>query len=733
MASDEARVLVLYTGEPTRHLKHPTSIRNMVFVTHRWNHRHAQVERRRIHAACRVPRLELEVTSKVLTIAPQIVLNAQKSLVRIRRFHDPGQDSVFANSQSVAAYSAWSQNAASRASSGANTPAIDRSPTPIESDPTALTVQTTEGPRLLPSLVTPRTAQGKRIRYAIHEYEKLIDSSEVELRDWIRIATDIELNYQLYDGFVILHGTDTMAYSASALSFLLEDLGKTVILTGAQIPLSELFTDAIDNMLASLILAGHYAIPEVCVFFNNTLLRGNRSIKASSEELHAFSSPNLPPLATVGIGIDVRWTEVLRPGLRAFRAHKKLSSRVATLRIFPGITGEHIRAFFKADDVRGVVLASYGAGNAPRKPELLQAFKEATDRGVVIVNVSQCTTGAVAPEVYETGRALLAVGISGGADMTVECALAKLSYLLSKDLSALQIRRLLSQPLRGELTLTTPPQTHASPLQAGERLRGLFSRILECAPASSVKSPSGRPRSLSMTTASEGDARSTFNEGLLLPDEFQASWPATLKDEEIAEQAILPFLLGQASSRPDALLDNLLSSLANQSQATDSNGNNASDSTPIVVTALLNESATASMQTPLHLACLACQASNVGLLLAHGASVHVRDALSHSPLYYASRQTLNETEQDLTTRLNIVKQLKRCGAHFGETELDSGVVGLELLKSRKMRINGGTGCRGSTDGVQSQVARLGEQIWEEALGSKQVEQRALEAVQNLLQ
>ncbi|KAK4058501.1 hypothetical protein OIO90_000663 [Microbotryomycetes sp. JL221] len=646
------------------------------------------------------------------------------------RFHDPGQDSVFANSQSVAAYSAWSRSAASRASSsGTATPVIDGTHSPFdkvgEEDPTALTVRTSQGTLSLPSLVTPRTAQGKRIRYAIHEYEKLIDSSEVELKDWIRIATDIELNYQLYDGFVVLHGTDTMAYSASALSFLLEDLGKTVILTGAQIPLSELFTDAIDNMLASLILAGHYAIPEVCVFFNNTLLRGNRAIKASSEELHAFSSPNLAPLAQVGIGIDVRWSEVLRPGLRAFRAHKKLSAQVATLRIFPGITGEHIRAFFKAEDVRGVVLASYGAGNAPRKPELLEAFKEATDRGVVVVNVSQCVTGAVAPEVYETGRALLAVGIVGGADMTVECALAKLSYLLSKDLTPQQIRRLLSQPLRGELTLTTPPQTHASPVQAGERLRSLFARILECAPTSSLKSPNGRPRSLSMAaTTSDGDALSSImynhnsnnnNDELSMPDEFKATWPATLKDEEVAEQAILPFLLGQAASRTDSLLDTLLSSLASQTTTSVSNSNNEADDSSIVVMALLNESATASMQTPLHLACLAAQSTNVDLLLNHGASVHVRDALSHSPLYYAARIRSNESRQDLKARGRIVDTLVQAGAHFGETELDSGVVGLEVLKSRKTKDEGES-----------------EQIWVKALGGKEMETRAIEAARNLL-
>jgi lysophospholipase len=196
-----------------------------------------------------------------------------------------------------------------------------------------------------------------------------------------------------------------------------------VILTGAQIPLAELFTDAIDNLLGSLIIAGHYHIPEVCVFFDNKLLRGNRSNKASSEEFGAFESPNLPPLATVGIGIgwltfrgwlfqrltwitftDVAWTEVLRPGIRAFRAHKSLSAKVgtssvvalalncckltdstssATLRIFPGISGSSVRAFLNADDVRGVVLESYGAGNAPRREDLLSAFREATDRGVV--------------------------------------------------------------------------------------------------------------------------------------------------------------------------------------------------------------------------------------------------------------------------------------------------------------------------------------------------------------
>ncbi|ORY74287.1 asparaginase-domain-containing protein [Leucosporidium creatinivorum] len=619
MASDEARVLVLYTGGTIGMLK-----------------------------------------TKEGGYAPHSGFLAS-NLRSQSRFHDPEQDSVFANSQSVSAYSAWSLNAASKASSGTSTPAI---PLPVEGDASCITVQTPEGARLLPSLVTPRTAQGKRIRYAIYEYETLIDSSEVELNDWIRIANDIELNYKLYDAFVVLHGTDTMAYSASALSFLLEDLGKPVILTGAQIPLSELFTDAIDNLLGSLIIAGHYAIPEVCVFFDNKLLRGNRSIKASSEEFHAFQSPNLPPLAAVGIDIDVEWNEVLRPGLRAFRAHKTLSSKVATLRIFPGISGSAIRAFLNADDVRGVVLESYGAGNAPRREELLSAFREATERGVVIVNVSQCTTGAVAPDIYETGRALAAVGITGGADMTVECALAKLSYLLSKeDLSPAQVRRLLAQPLRGELTLVNPAPTYSSPLDAGQRLRTLFAQVIECAPTTSrgPHTPAQRPRSLSSVTGSDMPSQPDPVE---LPAEFNPPWPATLKDEETAEKAILPYLLGQASARHDTFLDTLLASIVPPTATND----------PTVI-ALLNEPSTPSLQTPLHLAVLAGQASNVELLLSHGASVHARDILGHSALFYAAKSGAEGRR--------MVMALKQAGAHLGETELEGGDVGLELLKARR--------------------------------------------------
>ncbi|SCV67846.1 BQ2448_5457 [Microbotryum intermedium] len=616
------------------------------------------------------------------------------------RFHDPHQDSVFANSQSVSAYSSWLSTNGSKPPSAASSPRLPGGSAPGEHDLLAtMTVHTPDVQLNLPSLVTPRTAQGKRIRYAVYEYQKLIDSSEVELSDYIRMASDIEANYKIFDAFVILHGTDTMSYSASALSFLLEDLGKTVILTGAQIPLSELFTDAIDNLLGSLIIAGHYRIPEVCVFFDNYLLRGNRSVKASSEEFGAFESANLAPLASVGTGIDVVWNEVLRPGLRPFRAHKSLSADVATLRVFPGITGKAIRAFL-GPEIKGVVLESYGAGNAPRREDLLSAFREAADRGVVIVNVSQCAIGSVS-EIYETGRALAAlvscsravpshrltsdsflysVGIAGGADMTVECALAKLAYLLSKpELTPAQVRKLMGRSLRGELTVHSPAPAYSSPVPASDRLRTLFSRVLECSvPAmGATSSPSNKSQLTLHSTADD-----------LMPEDFDQPWPANLRDAEAAEKAILPYLLGQAAARPNALLDQLISSLDSDATSSDKDQEEARvpgaavAASPTKVIALLNEPSTPILQTPLHIAVIAGQAHNVDLLLASGASVHLRDRLSHSALFYAARATASETTND-SNLLRIVESLRNAGAHLGEVEIERGDVGVEIARAWK--------------------------------------------------
>ncbi|GAA5865695.1 hypothetical protein JCM3774_004969 [Rhodotorula dairenensis] len=598
-------------------------------------------------------------------------------------FHDPAGQSVFANSSSVGAFDQWS---AAQSQSGTSSPA----PVRDVGDPLVIRVETSSGPVYLPSLVTPRFAQGKRIRYAIYEYEQLIDSSEIEPSDWINIATDIERNYQSFDGFIVLHGTDTLAFSASALS-------KTVVLTGAQIPLSELFTDAVDNLLGSLIIAGHYIIPEVLLFFDNSCFRGNRAVKVSSEDFHAFQSFNLPALATVGIDVEVAWQQVLRPGPRRFRAHKTLSSDVATLRLFPGITGRTIRAFLQPDGVRGVVLESYGAGNAPRRDELLSAFREATERGVVIVNVTQCEIGAVSSEIYETGRALAAVGIVGGGDMTTECALAKLAYLLSKpELSPAQIRTLLSQPLRGELTPVASVPAYSSPYDTETRLRTLFSQLVECGPAAH--------RSIGQFAHRRSRSRSSGSDPTL-PEEFGSAWPNTLADEACLRSAVMPYLLSQASSRTDHLLDTLVASLNVPDTLTNPNSSAATSAAsvhPLALPSLLNEPATVLLQTPLHLAVLAALPRNVEQLLSHGASVHSRDTHGHSPLYYAAKHG-GETGSAM------VKLLRAAGAHLSEREIEAGFVGLEVLKAE----------------------RAGDEIWIEAAGRDEVE-RAKRVLRSLM-
>ncbi|GAA5998416.1 uncharacterized protein JCM10292_001182 [Rhodotorula paludigena] len=580
------------------------------------------------------------------------------------RFYDPAGESVFANSESVGAFKSWS---ASRSRSGASTPTPPH--LPPEQDPTALRVETSDGHIYVHSLVTPRFAQGKRVRYAVWEYENLIDSSEIEPSDWIRIASDIERNYHAFDGFLILHGTDTLAFTASALSFLLEDLGKTVILTGAQIPLSQLFTDAVDNLLASLAIAGHYLIPEVLLVFDNMAFRGNRCIKASSEDFHAFQSFNLPPIAEVGIDIEVAWSQVLRPGPRPFRVHKKLCADVATLRIFPGITGAAVRAFLSASGgIRGAVIETYGAGNAPRREELLSAFREASERGVVLVNITQCPTGAVASDIYATGRALAAAGIVSGADMTTECALAKLSYLLSKpELSPDQVRKLLSQPLRGELTPSAPVPTYSSPHDVDTRLRALFSQLIECAPPQqrAAAHKAVRPQ------VTAGDP--------VLPPEYSATWPATLADEEALKAAVMPYLLSQAASQSTDLLRTLVASLDTPALPPVTSQLTSTSSSTLALPSLLNEAAQTTLQTPLHLAVLAGNSPNVDLLLSSGASVHVRDAHGHSPLFYAVRHGATSVDE----ARKMVVSLKAAGAHLGELELETGAVGLEVCKAGK--------------------------------------------------
>jgi L-asparaginase len=291
--------------------------------------------------------------------------------------------------------------------------------------------------------------------FEIHEYEPLIDSSNMSPKLWLHIARDIAAHYEAFDGFVVLHGTDTMAYTASALPFMLQGLAKPVVITGGQIPLCEIRNDARENLITAMMIAAQCAIPEVCLFFGNYLLRGNRSVKINADGFDAFGSPNFPALGTAGVGIDIRWDLVLPPpSKRAPLAVKAFTeSRVAALRLFPGISADIVQNIL-APPIKGLVLETYGVGNAPDNDQtFLDVLKQATDRGVVIVNCTQCLQGRVHTNIYATGTSLKRIGVISGFDMTAEAALAKLFHLFSLNLSVEQVKTQMQLNLHGELTL----------------------------------------------------------------------------------------------------------------------------------------------------------------------------------------------------------------------------------------------------------------------------------------
>jgi len=290
--------------------------------------------------------------------------------------------------------------------------------------------------------------------YVIHEYDPLLDSSEMTPEHWLKIAQDIADNYDKYNGFIVLHGTDTMAYTASALSFMFNGLQKPVIITGSQIPFCEIRNDAGENLITALMIAANYPIPEVSLYFGNRLLRGCRSVKVNADGFDAFDSPNFPPLGIAGIDIEVNWDliqDVSDDSTKHLIVKKSIETRVGTLRLFPGISADIVSNILRPP-LKGLVLETYGAGNAPRDSDFIDALKSAVKRGVVIVNCTQCLKGTVS-SVYATGSALAKAGVISGFDMTTEAALAKLFYLFSAGYESEQVKEEMQKNLRGELTL----------------------------------------------------------------------------------------------------------------------------------------------------------------------------------------------------------------------------------------------------------------------------------------
>ncbi len=293
-----------------------------------------------------------------------------------------------------------------------------------------------------------------------YQFTRPIDSSDMNPRLWSQLVRIITEKYPLYDGFVILHGTDTMAYTASALSFMMENLTKTVILTGSQLPINQVRTDGKENLITSIEIASSFRddftakVPEVCIYFSGKLLRGNRTVKINADGFNAFESFNYPKLAEAGVNIVYNEDFILTPDFnKPMLPHMGVDSNTVVFSLFPGIQENIIQKILDTSDLRSIVMRSYGSGNAPRSPWLIKALQRASQKGINVVNISQCVAGTVEMNRYDTGFHLKNSGVISGYDSTVECAVTKLMCFQGIYKDNKIVRNFMSRSVAGEITI----------------------------------------------------------------------------------------------------------------------------------------------------------------------------------------------------------------------------------------------------------------------------------------
>jgi L-asparaginase len=290
-----------------------------------------------------------------------------------------------------------------------------------------------------------------------YSFDPMLDSSNMNPQHWVELVSVIGKNYEKYDGFVVLHGSDTMAYTASALSFMLENLNKPVILTGSQLPLGMIRSDGRENLITAIEIAAARhdetpIVPEVAVYFENKLLRGNRTFKYNAENFGAFRSGNYPPLAEVGIHIKYNYNAILKPNFKTLKVHTTLDNNITILKLFPGISRESVIAQLGIEDLKAVILETYGSGNAMTDKWFLDLLRQTIARDIIVLNVTQCKAGSVEMGKYQTSQELGRIGVMSGHDITIESAVTKLMYLFGTGLSKKEIEKLLQYSIRGEIT-----------------------------------------------------------------------------------------------------------------------------------------------------------------------------------------------------------------------------------------------------------------------------------------